>query len=102
MTVEKLVKMEDIVKPILEADERARNDDFYLYSEVLWKLQPSALNLSLVTALRNHSDLELPCYESVTRVRRRIQEKCPELASERVKKRREEQQEIYKEYAKIS
>ena len=102
MTVEKLVKMEDIVKPILESDERARNDDFYLYSEVLWQLQPSALNLNLVTALRNHNELGLPSYESVTRVRRRIQEKCPELASERGKMRRQKEQEIYKEYAKIS
>ncbi len=102
MTVNKLIKMEDIVKPILEENEKAREDDFYLYSEVLWKLMPHVLHYSLAKALRNHKELELPSYESVSRVRRRIQEKHPELASEKVKKKRRENQEIYKEYAKTS
>ena len=102
MTVNKLVKMEDIVKPILEKDEKARNDDFYLYAEVLWQVIPHALHFSMARGLRNHKELGLPNYESVTRVRRKLQEKYPELASEKVKKKRRENQEIYKEYAKTS
>jgi hypothetical protein len=96
------MRYEEIIKPILERDERARNDDFYLYSEVLWELNPDALRLNVVTALRNHSDLNLPNYESVTRARRKVQAKHPELESERTRRRRLKEQEAYKEYAKIS
>ena len=103
MTVEKLYRLEDIVKPILEKSEEARNDDFYLYSEVLWELCPHALTVSAATLLRNNKALGVPSYKSVERVRRRIQAKCPELESERaIKKRKKEEEVVYKEYAKTS
>lgn len=102
MTTKKLLKLEDIVKPILEESIAARNDDFYLYYKVLEVINPRVNDFCLSTVLISHNDLNMPSYESVSRVRRKIQAKCPELASERVKKRRMKEIETYKEYAKIN
>ena len=102
MTTKKLLKLEDIVKPILEESNASRNDDFYLYYKVLEKLNPAVNDFTLSTVLISHNDLNMPSYESVSRVRRKLQSKYPELASERVKKRRMKEIETYKEYAKIN
>lgn len=102
MTSLKLKKLEEIVLPILERDEEARNDDFHLYSEVVAATHPEFLNVTFLDALRCHKVLGLPNYESVTRVRRKLQEKHPELESERAKKHRKKEEAEYREYAKTS
>lgn len=97
MTVEKLKNQETIVKDILERSIGARNDDFYLYAILLEENYPELHNVSLIDALTNHKKYNLPSMKSVERNRRKVQEKCPSLASERAMRKKEEQ--IYKEYA---
>ena len=100
MTTEKLLKQEDIVKPILEEYPETRDDDFLLYAAVIEKCRPDLQNLSVIDFLTMHKDLYCPSYESVSRVRRRLQNKYPELASERAKARRSKQEAEYRAYAK--
>lgn len=102
MTAKKLIKLEQIVKPILERSITARNDDFFLYSEVIKEFKPELSDVPLLQALRCHNELGLPNYDSVARARRKVQEKNPELESERTRRRRLKEAEEYKEYARIS
>lgn len=97
-TYEKLKDLEKVIKPILEKSIGSRNDDFYLYAIIIEYYYPQLKDVPLVEALTFHSDLGLPSYETVSRVRRKVQEKYPHLASEKVKARRAKEQEVYKEY----
>lgn len=101
MTVNKLVKQEQIIKPILEQHPETRGDDFLLYAEVIREYRPELAQLSVLDFFVAHKDLYCPSYESVSRVRRRIQAKCPELCSEEVKERRARQQAEYEAYATL-
>ena len=102
MSVNKLLKLEDLIKPILEEYELARNDDYYLYCKVLEITNPEAMQYSMFSCLMRHKELRLPSYESVSRVRRRLQAKYPELESEKTRKRRLKEEAEYKEYARTS
>lgn len=101
MTTKKLLKLEGIVKPILEESFLARNDDFYLYGQVIAALCPECEEIPLYSALIDHLHYGLPNIKSVERVRRKLQAKYPELESERAKQRRAKEESAYVEYAKI-
>lgn len=99
MTVEKLRKLEEVIKPILEYCPQAREDDFILYAEVIRAYNPALLNLSTKTFLLSHNVLKVPNIKSVERARRKVQEKYPELATERAKRKRAEEQANYIAYS---
>ena len=98
MTVEKLKDLEKVIKPILEEKPQTRDDDYLLYAELIAKYVPKALEYPARTFLQYHNELNLPNIKSVERARRKLQAKYPELASERAKKRAE-QQAVYVDYA---
>lgn len=100
MTVEKLRKLENIIKPILERQPQTRNDDYLLYAEIIRAYNPDLLEIPTKAFLFGHIELNLPNIKSVERARRKVQEKHPELASERAKKKRAEEEQMYREYAK--
>lgn len=100
MTVEKLKKLENVVKPILEEQPQTRNDDYLLYAVVIEKLNDTLLALPTGLFLYRHKDFNVPNMKSVERARRKIQEKHPELASDRAKKKRAEEQATYIAYSK--
>ena len=100
MTVNKLLKQEEIVKRILEKYPETRGDDFLLYAEVIREHRPELAELSVLDFFVAHKDLYCPSYESLSRVRRRVQGKHPELLSEKAKKTREQQEAVYRAYAK--
>ena len=99
MTVQKLRDLEKVIKPILEEIPQTRNDDYLLYAEVIKAYKPELLKLSAITFLIGHRELNVPNIKSVERARRKIQEKHPELASERAKKKRAEEEQAYIGYA---
>ena len=99
MTVNKLIKQESIIKPILEEHPETRGDDFLLYAEVIREYRPELAELSVLDFFVAHKDLYCPSYESVSRVRRRLQAKFPELCSDEVKAKRAKQQAEYKTYS---
>lgn len=100
MTANKLLKQEQAIKPILEQHPETREDDFLLYAEVIKEYRPELAELSVLDFFVAHKDLYCPSYESVTRVRRRLQNKYPELCSDRVKAKRAAEQAEYEAYAK--
>lgn len=75
----------------------ARNDDAVLYVLVCESLNPSAVNKSLRDVMLNRKFYGLPSFDSVSRVRRKIQQDNEELRSTRaVAKRRAEKYEKVK------
>ena len=98
MTVEKLRDLEKVIKPILENNPQTREDDYLLYAEIIKGYNPKLLNLSAESFLMSHTILGVPNIKSVERTRRKVQEKYPELATERAKKKRAEEQQNYIDY----
>ena len=99
MTAEKLKKLENVIKPILEKYPQTREDDYLLYAEVINRYNPELLGVSAEMFLVCHSELNVPNIKSVERARRKLQEKYPELATERAKRKRAEEQASYISYA---
>jgi hypothetical protein len=100
MTVEKLRDLEKVIKPILEEKPQTRDDDYLLYAEIIAKYVPKALEYPARTFLMYHNELKIPNIKSVERARRKVQERYPELASERAKRKRAIEQQTYVEYGR--
>lgn len=96
----KLETMESLVTTILISSKRARKDDYFLYALVCLQLCPQCDKMSFTSVLCNQRNLSLPKWESVTRTRRRVQNKHPELFDSKTKLARAEEEQIYREYAK--
>ena len=100
-----LVNVTELVKTILEADQRARNSDSFLYLRVLKHIeseQGEKLNsVTVFDFLLNMQGKVYPCFESVRRARQKIQREYPELAaSDDVKAYRAENEVGFREYAR--
>lgn len=93
--VEKLKKIEDKVKDILERYPATKDDDIILFAEYCKLYFPQICNIPFYQALYITG---LPSYESVSRARRKLQEKYPELRGTKYHKRQETQCD-YIEYA---
>ena len=63
------------VKEILETDERARADDFYLIAQVVKKMSYRVNTVSFLYVLEHAKDFNLPSFEAITRARRNVQRK---------------------------
>ncbi len=96
----KLDTMENLVTTILINSKRARKDDYFLYALVCLQLCPQCDKMPFISVLCRHKELSLPKWESVTRTRRRVQNKHPELFDSKTKIARAEEEKIYREYAK--
>ncbi|MBO7253270.1 MAG: hypothetical protein J6V25_11675 [Oscillospiraceae bacterium] len=86
MVTEKDLKhISGIVKVILQASERARNSDSFLYLRVLeFYACTKGIDLRNMTVphfLMNMQDYGLPKFETVRRARQKAQEQHPELAA---------------------
>jgi hypothetical protein len=89
-------KYEDTVLTVLQEHKDSRGDDKILYYWVLKELGFDT-QVSMARFLFNPN---YPNYESVTRVRRKLQETHPELVSENDKKRRDLAEDDFIEYAR--
>lgn len=74
-----IVKTHSLVKRILEENRNARNSDLVLYMEICRKVNNSALYLPLYEVLTNFKEYGLPSFETVSRTRRKVQEKHKNL-----------------------
>lgn len=92
----RIAKWEKIVAPILENCHDTRDDDRKLYYIVLTKLGYST-EMSLKEYLLDSSSF--PSYETITRVRRKIQSTRPELRGVSADARAE-REEAFIEYAR--
>ena len=100
-----LYQTTNLVKEILEDSIHARNSDTYLYLQVIYKvgllkgIDVNAMSVTYFLSKRN--ELGFPCFETVSRCRRKVQAEHPELAPNKaVKGYRDINERVYREYSK--
>lgn len=97
----KIDNVENLVKQALIKNKSARDDDHLLYIEVVYIIDPGLVNVNFMMNFKNARQLGLPPFESVSRARRKLQEKYPELrATSKVENARKEKQMEFEEYSK--
>lgn len=95
----KLVKVEKVVEEILRQDKYARENDIYLIFKYITKLYPYETGNKFKDVMFNVSNKGLS-FESITRARRKLQNKYPELRNIKVSKYRNNKQRDYINYSK--
>lgn len=98
MKVNKIKNIEKIVKEILEEDELARRDDCYLILKVIEKLYPMEVGKTFYSVMISATNRGIS-FETITRARRRVQQKNPWLKDDETAKIRNEEQKEYIDYA---
>ena len=99
--MEQLKTLEGKVKAILKRNKDARDDDMVLYLALCNDCLPDAGEIPLAEIMARHKSLGLPGFESVSRTRRRLQARHPELlGSLPVQARRSAGEKAYRRYAK--
>lgn len=94
------VKIEPLVTQILEDHAETRSDDYLLFLKVTQRTNPSLVGKSFLDVMNGHYRYGLPNWESVTRARRKIQSKRPDLCDDRTILRRADREKAFKEYAR--
>lgn len=97
--MESLKRLEEIVEEILRNDQLAREDDCYLILQVISKIYPYEIGKRFETVMFNAKNKGIS-FESITRCRRKLQERNPELRDEETVKKRNEKQKEYIKYSK--
>ena len=97
----KLYKIEDDIKPILEEDIKSRSDDMYLYKKYL---ELKGVIELLMFKVFDDKDFrktnKIAPFESISRCRRKLQSQYEELRpNKELQARRDEQQMKFFEYA---
>ena len=95
----KLIKIEEIVEQILRQDEYARNNDVYLILKYVSKVYPYEVGKRFEETMNYVSKKGLS-FESITRARRKLQSKYPELKNEKIANFRDKKQKEYIEYSR--
>lgn len=98
--MEKLQNMELIVELVLEEWPVTRNDDCLLMVGVCKKLGVDIYNISYRDAMVKRKKLNIPNWETVTRCRRKIQERRPDLISPKAEQRRRKAESEFKSYSR--
>lgn len=93
--------LNEIVKDILTTSKEARDDDFKVIGYVIKEINPMAMKLTLGQALWNHSELNIPSFETIRRTRQKIQHDHPELRGELYLKRMEKQTEWLEKFSEV-
>lgn len=94
-----LKNLEKTVEDILRNDELSRRDDCYLILQVITKLYPYEVGKKFKEVMFNAKNKGIS-FESITRCRRKLQEKNPELIDEETAKIRNMKQKEYVKYSK--
>lgn len=95
----KMKCVEKIVLQVLEEQPRTRADDYLLMLYVTAKTNVDLLNTPFADVMLGRHINGLPNWETVTRCRRKIQEKRPDLIAPNTAKHRRLQEKEYREYA---
>lgn len=102
--VKGLLTLQELIRVILEDDERARNNDNYLYLKVLeqqaMQKETSIKNITVSDFLLYAAEWGYSPFESVRRARQKLQSQCPWLAPcKAVEEARTENEKEYKAFA---
>lgn len=103
----RLINVTNLVKTFLETMPETRDDDYLLWLKVIEKvaeinnLPDFSKTMTFGSFLATMKYTKLPPYHSVSRARRKMQEKYPELrGTEETQEARSELEEDYREYAR--
>ena len=99
MKIARLRNLEKVVEGILRKSELAREDDCYLILEVIREMFPYEVGKTFAQVMFSAKSKGIS-FESITRARRQVQKKYPELKNDKVAEIRNKEQEEYKEFAK--
>ena len=97
--MKKLLKIEEIVEQILREDIYSRSNDIYLILRYVLKVYPYEAGKKFEQVMTNKEKKGLS-FESITRARRKIQNKYPELRNEKISNFRYEKQKDYIDYSR--
>lgn len=97
--MERLKKIESVVEKILERRMDARKSDDVLYMYICEYFCRGVSSMTLKDFLFNRKETACPSFESVTRARRRVFEKRPELKPAGVTEGRKIMEKVYIDYA---
>ena len=92
-------KVEQIVERILEESENAQSDDFLLVYKVYSIIDETLRYKGFNEIVARHKELKLPPFETITRCRRKIQARRPELQNEKQRTIRINETSTYIDYA---
>ena len=94
-------RIQEIVEECLRDNKATRSSDRYLYYNVIQRLKPSLLYTTVRVFLLNGEDMGFPKFDSISRIRRKLQAKYPELrAVEVVEDMRNKRKDEFEKYAK--
>lgn len=97
MKLGKLIQLEKIVENILTKENLARVDDCFLILRVVQKMYPEFTGRSFAYVMMNGKKHGIS-FESITRARRKVQKKHPELVDKETEDIREAEQLEYMEF----
>ncbi len=97
--MERLKKIEDVVEKILDIRKDARENDDVLYLCVCEYFHRGVSTMTLKNFLKSRNEMHCPNFASVTRARRKVFERRPELKPEKITEFRKDMEDIYIEYA---
>ena len=99
MKIARLRNLEKVVEGILRKSDLAREDDCYLILEVIREMFPYEVGKTFAQVMFSAKSKGIS-FESITRARRKLQKKYPELKNKKVAEFRDEEQKEYREFAK--
>ena len=99
MKIARLKNLERTVEEILRTDKLAQKDDCYLILEVIRKIYPFEVGKTFAQVMFDAKSKGIS-FESITRARRKLQKKYPELKDEETAEIRDKEQQEYIEYSK--
>lgn len=93
----RIKNVQPLVYKALTDNPITRTDDFILVLEVLKNFVTAEMRLE--TVLEHHTELGIPSFASILRIRRKLQRKYPELVNETTAEMRAKAETDYKDYA---
>lgn len=99
MRKEKIKNIEKVVEKILREDELAQKDDCYLIFRVIQQIYPTEVSKTFTEVMFNAKNKGI-VFESITRARRKLQKKYPELKDKETAEIRQAEEKEYIEYSR--
>ena len=98
MKLDKLIRLDKVVEEVLREYPQTRKDDNYLIFKVVQRTNPELAGSTFANVMFSAKS-EGISFESITRARRKVQRKYPELEDCETESARQAEQIEYMEYA---
>lgn len=95
-----LQTLEKVVMDVLEHNIESRDNDSVLISLVNIAINPSIQYLPYYMVMQNSERYQLPSNESITRCRRKLFEKYPNLQGEKARRMRMKEEVKFEDYSR--